>query len=260
MPIASGIYYHLYHGKSKENPYTDSIVLIHGAGGNYLTWALEIRRLSGYNVYTLDLPGHGRSNDKGLQSIDAYAKATIAWMDVIKLNSVVFVGHSMGAAIALALAIHYPERTKGIILIGGGATLPVAPELLEDIANPATYPRAINQIIEWSFNKDALPKMKETAKQSLAQTRPSVLLNDFIACNEFDVTNNLSTITAPALILCGTEDKMTPIRMSKFLASNIPNAEIKLINNAGHMVIVEKPQEVASAMKSFLETVFHNGK
>src|SRR5512135_2219935 len=102
MPTADELYYHIYEGgiEGEKSP----VILIHGAGGTHLYWPSEMRRLPRYRVYALDLPGHGKSGGRGQQSIPAYAQAVLAWLEQIGIHRAVFVGHSMGAAIALSIA------------------------------------------------------------------------------------------------------------------------------------------------------------
>ena len=124
MPFATSLYYQSFDGQSSTKI---PVVLIHGAGGNHLSWPSEIRRLHGYRIYALDLPGHGKSEGIGLQSIDAYAQAVISWVEAINLNKAFFIGHSMGSAIALTLAHRYSEQVIGLGLIGSSTKFPVNP-------------------------------------------------------------------------------------------------------------------------------------
>jgi pimeloyl-ACP methyl ester carboxylesterase len=82
-----------------------------------------------------------------------------------------------------------------------------------------------------------------------------VLYGDFIACNNFDETARIEQIRQPVLVVCGNEDRMTPLRQSQFLAEHIPGAMLKSIPDAGHMVMLEKPQPVADILLGFLEGV-----
>ena len=74
----------------------------------------------------------------------------------------------------------------------------------------------------------------------MSETRPSVLLGDFLACNEFDETTRLSQIYQPVLVLTGEDDKMTPPRYAQFLADKLPHAELKIVPDAGHMLMLER--------------------
>jgi pimeloyl-ACP methyl ester carboxylesterase len=253
MPSNANIYYHEYEG-SDEGQRT-AVVLIHGAGGTHLYWPPELRRLPGYRVFALDLPGHGKSTGRGLQSIAAYAQAVKDWMLTLGLHSAVFAGHSMGSAIALKLALEQTDHVNGLVLLGAGGRLKVAPQLLENAASQTTYQNAVNLVIEWSFGSSASPRLKELAAHRMAETRSSVLYGDFLACNTFDETERIDQIRLPVLVVCGSEDKMTPLRQSQFLAEHIPGAILKIIPGAGHMVMLENPQPVAEMLLGFLEGV-----
>ena len=80
-----------------------------------------------------------------------------------------------------------------------------------------------------------------------------VVHKDFLACKAFDDRERLNEIQQPALIICGSEDKMTPVRFSQFLIDDLPDARLEIIPNAGHMVMLEQPANVAALIKKFLE-------
>ena len=106
MPIAAGVHYFLHEGGSVLRP---TLVLIHDAGGDHLSWPAEMRRLPAYRVIALDLPGHGKTAGPGRQSVQDYARDVADFIDFIGLSRAVFVGHAMGGAIALTLAIRSPR-------------------------------------------------------------------------------------------------------------------------------------------------------
>ena len=250
MPADSEIYYSVYDkGATGEKP---PIVLIHGAGGTHLYWPSEVRRLPGYRVLALDLPGHGKSGGRGYQSISSYTKAVVAWLEATHLHHAVFVGHSMGSAICLSLALDYPEYIKGLGLVGAAARLPVNPQILENAASPTTFFNAIEMVVGYAFSRQASPDLVETAARRMAETRPSVLHGDFLACNAFDVTVRVTEIHQPTVVICGEEDRMTPLRQSQFLATSLPDARLESIPLAGHMVMLEQPQLVADTLSRFL--------
>ncbi|HBX68849.1 MAG TPA: alpha/beta hydrolase [Chloroflexi bacterium] len=252
MPFDADIYYRCSPEGSGESP---PVVLIHGAGGTHLHWPAQVRRLTGYRVYAIDLPGHGQSGGRGHQKIESYCQGIIQWMESIHIFRAVFVGHSMGGAIALTLALRYPEHVLALGLIGTGARLRVAPEILENTASPTTFPAAISAIMERAFSPKSDSRLIELSAQRMSAIRPAVLHGDFLACNAFDVMESVHKIRFPAQVICGQEDTLTPVRYSQYLADQLPRAKIDLIPAAGHMVMLEQPQAVADSLSTFLSTL-----
>lgn len=259
MPVSGNLYFSQHCEKITENP---PLVLIHGAGGTHLYWPPEIRRLSGYCVYAIDLPGHGRSEFcDGQQTIGDYARYLVQWLESIHLRRAVFIGHSMGSAIALDLAIHHPEYVVGLGLISAGARLRVHPDLLNYAADITTYLKATDLLVSCSFSANASPRLVELASKRMLETRQSVFLGDLQACDHFDVMDRLETVQPPTLVVCGSDDQMTPIRYAQFLSNTIPNARLSVIPGAGHMVMLEQPRLVTESLLSFLlELSFNPGE
>lgn len=247
---AASIYYTLSPAPKNASP----VILLHGAGGSRLSWHPLLRRLGGRTVYTLDLPGHGRSTPPACDSIAAYAARVAAWMQALNLPPAVIVGHSMGSAIALTLALDYADRVRSLILIGSGARLRVHPSLLEWTKRPETLEQAIQTLLEWGFGPNAPQALKDLAAQHMRQTPPATFHADFLACDRFDIRDRLAEIAHPTLLLCGTEDRMTPPRFSEFLAENLPHAQLQRIEAAGHMLMLEQPQAVKEAVHAFLQS------
>lgn len=253
MPVVSNIYFHLYEdSRDGQRP---PVILIHGAGGNHLFWPPAIRRLPGYQIYAVDLPGHGKSGGVGQQSISAYSNVIIEWLGELEMHSAIFIGHSMGSAITISLALDYPEHVLGLGLIGSGARLRVNPDILERTENQSTFFSAIQKVVNWSFSENTPERFVELAEKRMAEVRPSVLRSDFLACDSFDETDRLERISQPTLILCGSEDQMTPPRYSQLLADRIPNAKFKSIPEAGHMVMLEQPEIVGEEISDFLSEI-----
>lgn len=255
MPVINELYYYYYYqsGENESLP----LVLIHGAGGNHLYWPSEIRRLAGYRIFALDLPGHGKSGGRGLQSIEAYTQYILNWLEMLGIHRAVFIGHSMGSAIALIIALDHPEHVLGLGLVGAGARLRVDPELLAHSASPTTYHKAVERLVSSFFSPSADPRLVELAALRMSEIRPSVLNGDLLACNAFDVTERVSKISQPTLVLSGADDQLTPVRYAQSLAGNIPSARLEVIPEAGHMVMLEKPQEVAGSLARFLPTLLY---
>lgn len=249
MPVQGDIYY--FETKNGDNG-KPPVVLIHGAGGTHLHWPHHVRRLGGIKVLAPDLPGHGKSGGLGEQTITGYAKAIVEWLNGLGRSKAIFVGHSMGGAIAQTLALDYGEHVAGIGLVGTGAKLPVNGDLLDRLALPASFESAVELIVKWSYRKDADPELKKQVLEKMLETRPSVLHGDYMACNAFSVRERLGEIEVPVCVICGEDDKMTPIRFSEQLADEISGAMMVSVPEAGHMVMIEQPEMVAKSLEDFV--------
>ncbi len=194
MPTISGIHYFLHEGGWQKTP---PLVLIHGTGGDHLSWPPEIRRLAGARVFTLDLPGHGKSKGPGFQSIGDYAESVIGFINAADLSRAVFCGHALGGAIALRLAIDHPQRVAGIGLISTGARLPVAPGVLENAGNPATFHLAVQSLQDVMTTLQTAKVVRDQAYKQLSSIRPSLFHGDLCACDNFDVTSCLEHYKFP---------------------------------------------------------------
>ena len=252
MPTAAGLHFFLHEGGSVLRP---PLVLIHGAGGDHLSWPPEVRRLPNQRVITLDLPGHGKTDGPGCQSIDDYARGVVKFLDVSGFSRAVFVGHSMGGAIVLTLALDHPNRVAGIGLVSTGACLPLPSSIIENAASQSTLLLALKSLQELSLGSQTSPALSEINFKRLTEIRQPLLLGDLVACDRFDITGCLGAIQSPALVVCGTEDKLTPLRFSEFLSSQIPGAALQTVEGAGHMLPFEQPGRLAKLISVFLATI-----
>ena len=235
------------------------VILIHGAGGTHQNWLGVFRRLEGCRSYGLDLPGHGRSEGAGRQSIGEYVQAVRTWMQAAGLRQAVFVGHSMGSAIALQLALEAPEAVLGLGLVGSAPRLRVNRILLDKVANPKTYIEALELLTTWSYAPDTPPSFLGLAALNVAETPQPVFYGDLRACDAFDFTERMREVQQPTLVICGAHDRMTPVGQARILAASIPNARIEVIAEAGHMVMIERPFEVAAALVGFTYKITRPG-
>lgn len=254
MPFVQGIHY-LFHQPKEIHPSRPPLILIHGAGGSFLSWHPYLRRLPGETVYVLDLPGHGESHGEGRQSVKNYADDVLTFLYENKIQKPVIVGHSMGSAIALTLTLDHPEEFSALALLGAGAKLRVSPLILEKAKDPATFVEAVQLVNEYSFNPDVPKDLLRLSIEAMLKLNPQTFLGDFLACDSFDVIERLHAIQLPTLIVCGTLDVMTPPKFSKALAEKIPHAQFHLLEKTGHMLMLEQPEAVAKIIKPFLDEV-----
>jgi len=233
-----------------EHPAPNDLVFIHGAGGNNLLWRRILGFLSGEGTaFAVNLPGHP-SGEITCKSVADYAEAVHSFIVEKGIQRPSICGHSMGGAIALTLALDYPEDVGSLILVDTGAKLGVNSELLDGLrAQPLS---AIEKMITpWSFHSLSFDSARES-RTALSISNLPVFLNDYLACDGFDVRERLPEITARTLIVCGESDEMTYPKASHLMNANIPRSSLFFIRDAGHMVPLEKPQLCAQLIQSFL--------
>jgi pimeloyl-ACP methyl ester carboxylesterase len=226
------------------------LLLIHGAGGSRLDFPAGLRRLPGVEVVVPDLPAHGRSPGAARPQIEAYARDMIALLDALCIHQVIVAGFSMGGAVALALALAFPTRICGVVLIGTGAKLTVHPDILRDVlANPSA---AVQRLVDAYWSPQAGAALRSASYTRLIQMPPETLYADLLACNTFDVRERLAEIAVPTLILCGANDTLTPPRYSQFLHERVARSTLAIIPDAAHMVALEQEAAVAAAVRAWL--------
>jgi pimeloyl-ACP methyl ester carboxylesterase len=262
MPLigVNGQEIHYVHNKIDDDG--PALVLVHGAGGRIQSWPLQWqetrfvpsaggkRWMMDFPIYIVDLPGHGRSPLPGRTSIGDYAADIIAFTEAIGVQQAVIVGHSMGGAIAQQVALERPANLAAIILIGSGAVMPVTDLILDGLLTD--FPQTVNLITRFSWHKEAADNFTAVARQHMLGTDPLVVHGDFYACNNFDFRQRLAEIRVPTLVIGGDSDKMMPLANSQFLAEHIPQAQLVVIEAAGHYLMTEKTASVSKAIVPFL--------
>lgn len=246
------------------------LVLVHGAGGHKQDWPAtwrsashkmqgmgltarsEGRQLENYPIYAIDLPGHGRSAGNSQTDVDVYAKTVASFLEALDLKKVVLIGHSMGAAIALTLAVRPNPRLAGIALIGGSSRLVVSDAILGGLQGD--FEPTVDNIVRYSWHKDTSAFFKRENRQRMLEAGSDVVYNDFLACSRFDLSDRLSTIGIPVLIIAADQDRMVPLDKSRKMAEALPKATFAELHNCGHFMHVEQPRKVAGVLASFLET------
>jgi pimeloyl-ACP methyl ester carboxylesterase len=236
-----------------QNASKCSLLLIHGAGGSHLDWPPELRNMNSADVYAMDLPGHGRSEPPGCSSISDYAEFVRAFIESIDVAKIILIGHSMGGAIVQQIGLDPPAPVLGLVLVASGARLRVAPEILEGVI--PEFEKTADLIAEVAWSETTPDRLKQVGKRMLLTCDPTTVYGDYVACNDFDLMNDLQELRLPTLVVCGTEDRLTPMKYGRFLAEQLPNARMETIAGAGHMVMLEQPAAVATSIEVFAKSL-----
>ena len=233
------------------------IVFLHGAGMDHTVWALPARRFAwaGANVAAVDLPGHGASAGAPLAAIGAAADWLARAISALGADQAVVVGHSMGALIALDAAARHPDRIAGLGLVGAAAAMPVHPDMLTAAAE--NRHDAIDMVGLWGLGAHAtlggspVPGqwMLGGTLRLLERAAPGVLHTDLAACDAYEHgAHAAAAVRAPTAVVLGERDQMTPVKAGRALAGLIPGARTTVVPGAGHMLMLESPDELIAAL------------
>ncbi|MCX8111454.1 MAG: alpha/beta hydrolase [Syntrophorhabdaceae bacterium] len=230
----------------------EKIIFIHGAGLNNRIWDNMLNYfITSVEVILLDLPGHGRSPGSGCDSIEGYRDVIFDAIKDSDLEGSYMAGHSLGGAIAMSFASEYPDMLKGLILLGTGARLKVLPQILEGIIKDKE--KTLKEIIKLAFSDKTHEVLIGIHYNETIKCPEEIVYKDFYACDRFNFMDKLNSIISPTLIVCGKDDILTPPKYSAYLKTHIKNSELLIIEDAGHMLMLEKPEEVATTIKRFIE-------
>ena len=256
MPVArlDGKQISYWVGKGIPPEGRDVVLFVHGAGGAQFTWSYQKSFFEKrFSPIVIELPGHGESGREGEDEIGRYAEHVLAFLKALGLPEVFLIGHSMGGAIVQTMALNYPEGIKGIILVGTGAKLRVFPSILDGIKN--RFEETVGNIVRFAYSRKAPPELIERGVDELKRCKPEILYGDFLACDRFDFINEVDQIDLPSLVICGSEDELTPVKYSQFLHSRIKGSKLEILPNAGHMVMMEAPQAFNEKVGEFIQRV-----
>jgi pimeloyl-ACP methyl ester carboxylesterase len=161
----------------------------------------------------------------------------------------------MGGAVAQMYALSYPQDVKALILIGTGARLRVRPDFLKLLEDNIDAPaELLKHIIEPTYSRVA-PEIREKIINGMVNVGIAAQLNDFRCCDRFDIMDKVNQIAVPTLVICGTEDDMTPLKYAQYLVDKIVGARLVVVDTGSHHCFLEKPLEVNQAIEEFLKSL-----
>ena len=226
------------------------LVFLHGAGSSSLAFYYQLRHFR--NSKAIDLPGH--PDYQPCSSIDSYVEWVRGFNTARRYKDVVLCGHSMGGAIAMKYALQYPDQIKGLILIGTGARLRVHPNYLNLGREPGENNGAWLEGQKRYFQAVEQDIYQVLVRRS-EEIGPQVELNDLMACDRFDIMDQVKNIELPTQVICGGDDVMTPVKYAEYLGQQIKGAQVEVVPDASHFVQLEKYQQVNNSIEHFMASL-----
>ena len=234
----------------------DTIVFLHGSGLSHIVWSLAEQFFSNknFNVMSIDLPGHGNSEGPCLETIEKIAD----WLEKVflelNLDQVILAGHSQGCLEMLEYSYKYKSRVKKLVFIGGSYRMPVNQTLIDLAKNGDS--EAVKLMMKWSF-KDYKKFIGGNPVEKIIQSPrdiSEILATDLIACNNYsNGSNAVKEIDCPTMVILGSDDKMVNLEVGKKFANLIKNSITHIIEECGHMIMIEKAFEMREKVLEFLE-------
>lgn len=246
------------------------ILLLHGFASSTYTWekVAPLLQKKGYHVWALDMKGFGWS-DKPRESIYAprqLMEEVNEWMDAVGLEKVVFVGNSLGGAIAWNMALEHPDKVNKLVLIDAAgfmhempfpvrlAGLPGAATIAELFFGRWTIRNILEEVY---YNPSRITEIQVDAYYDRMRTENALYAVtalgqslDEIAAEEY--SRRIPEVQLKTLIIWGREDSWIPVEDAWKFEKALPNATLKIIPGCGHIPQEERPEETAQLILEFL--------
>lgn len=252
-----------------------TVILIHGFGGSMWQWEYQQQPLAQHaRVLTLDLPGSGLSDKPDIEYLpDQMLDFLTGFMDALQLPKAALVGNSMGAGLAIGMALNHPNRVDKLVLIGG-----LPPRVMDHLASPsfrrAIETRAPSWLVSfgnWLFGGFATESvLKEIVYDHTLLTpavidrsnhnrrrpgiiKPIMAVRQALPLWEQNFAPRLATITHPTLIVWGEQDRIFPLAVGEALHQMIPRSQLVRIPHAGHLPQWEQPDLVNQSLITYIQ-------
>lgn len=247
------------------------IVLLHGFTGSSENWsALRTQLESDFQVITIDILGHGKSDKPA--DIDAYhmenvARDVVGLFNVLKIDKPHLLGYSMGGRLALYIAIHYPDKIASLVLESASPGLSTESERIDRCNRDNALADNIEtkgiewfvdyweQLPLWESQKSLPLHIKSVLRTNRLQNSPLGLVNSLRGMGtgvQPDLWGQLHTLNMPVQLIVGEHDHKF-FDINRDMAQKIPDADLKIIPNAGHTTHLENLETYVDTVRQCLD-------
>lgn len=237
MEKKNGMAYSFKKGTNGKN-----VVFIHGTGCNKATFSAIVKLLPKHNCYSIDLPGHGESDDTGY-TMENYVQSVA---DFVKdLENVILVGHSLGGTIALAVSAKNIPSVKGALVLSCGASFSkFDKEFLAKVHQGKVDKMFMIKHSGSMLNLDVLKSMTKLESDE-------VTIKDFLIDEVVDVTSCLKDIKIPMHIVVGADDVIALPEYSELIHKEVKGSKLTIIPGYKHMLFLAEKKKIADFIKEF---------
>lgn len=241
-------------------------MLVGGMGFGRWSWFKQSPALSRhFRVITFDIRNIGHLDEAaGAYSVSNLAAHAAALLDHLQVKRAHVLGTSLGGFVAQELALRRPELVDRLVLIstsyGGPDHEPMSPATLRKmlgwgtLRQEDTVRQGLEVAVSEDYPKDHPEEFEQMVDWRIADSPP---LADYIkqmtAGSKFDASSGVEEIQNPVLILHGDDDRVVPVSNAESLSEKIPEAKLQVFGGAGHLVFIERADEVNEEILTFLQ-------
>ena len=234
------------------------IVFLHGVGSDKSVWRPQLEHFGETRrAVAFDYPGYGDSDPAPEGTTrDDYASAIFSAMHELGVDRAHVCGLSLGGVVAIAMSSAGPDRCASLILADSFAAHPDGRAIYErSLAAADNLRAAAESRVDILLAQPADPAVRGEVVETMARIDPAAYRIGAEAVWLADQRDRAEAIRAPTLVLCGTEDKVTPPALSRELAHLIPGARYEPVEGAGHISNLERPGEFNTLVGAFIRGV-----
>lgn len=231
-----------------------AILFLHGVGSTKEVWRPQLDHFRGSNTaIAIDYPGYGESELIDGATRDDYARAAFAALDAMGRERAHICGLSLGGVVAIAMHALAPERCRSLILADSFAVHPDGRAIYERSIAASGDLRAMAEArVDVLLAQPPDPSVRTEVVETMAHIDPAAYRIGAEAVWLADQRDRAAAINVPTLVICGSEDKVTPPALSRELVELNPGAHYAEIEAAGHISNLEKPDEFNRLVEEFI--------
>lgn len=235
-----------------------AIVFLHGVGSDKSVWRPQLAHFGETRrAVAFDYPGYGESDPAPEGTTrDDYASAIISAMHELGIDRAHICGLSLGGVVAIAMYHADADRCASLILADTFAAHPDGAAIHErGVAASGDLRTMAESRVDVLLAQPADPAVRSEVVETMARIDPAAYRIGAEAVWLADQRERAHDIRVPTLVLCGTEDRVTPPGLSRELTHIIPGARYEPIEQAGHLGNIEKPEEFNTLVNAFIRGV-----
>lgn len=234
------------------------LILLHGVGSDKSVWRPQLDHFSAQRrTVAFDYPGYGESDPApGNATRDDFAASLLAAMDSLGIERAHVCGLSLGGVVAIAISALAPGRCASLILADSFAVHPEGRAIYDRSVAASVDMGALAEARTPVLLAEGAPaELHRDVRTTMARIEPSAFRTAAAAVWLADQRERVAAIRAPTLVLCGSDDRVTPPELSRELAASIGGARFELIAGAGHLANIEQPEAFNHCVAAFLADV-----